>query len=1707
MAHNRTYHFRSLRYKLYDKEVILIRHAQGEHNVSSNYQFDPPLTSVGVEQVEQCRATLSEPLPDIVFVSPLRRTLQTATGVFPDSKKTIALDCLREVLSDPCNLRLPVQVAIASFPKVDFSRIKDGPDPEMHRFPRDLKWAEESVAKEMSSVPEATFKQSAFRKRSHRSPSSGVATSCEPKVRTQGNRPPLITMPDHIGLHHLPASHNSEINNVESKFYDEEVRSNLIDNKSPEKWGQFVNGERPSASGCASLPGCGQVVSNGTAARRLQLQTRESDRESAVQREEDDSSFDQVLMVEAILDEVNPINVAVNVGSGVAAASAHIEGGIHTGDKSRSAFRLLLSGGEPLVNSDDQPCPTRHARHLRVRGADSSKTQNSSPAIPRTRPEDEREVAARVQKTLDVLQACSERCIALVTHASFLQALLRTLAQEQKTSKGPAGADPKAGNRYTVFDNCEARRLRFCRPEMPTAKAREHPAGGASFAMPRRRVPASEGIEAASASVPAVDVGRTETGVEAHVVASALFALTLAQVRPSQGLFGEAEKFWRVKTTGAKKPGKCSIMVGRRAHHCPQARWKLIPASPGQEHLQQFSVSCPKCLAGRESVFHTYCTYCDINITNAVTDAAATREHLSSITHLARELQAHHRYIKNWGQELGPHDLERASQYVDQVEKWSATIGNHRCTRFNIPGILKSIRSELQSIKADSDPSPIPMDTASALSVSELTGDGSQHHTPSVVVEEVTVSSSSASTAEAEAASIRSSKTDVERTPLKKERKFAFENIGDENTGSDEAGLNEITKAVLGSLELLETRQLGLEGECRAEAGNCSSIENVGHSVEVTENESAARRVEKASTGTEGANAVNEATCAMETLGQSVEGRSGQPTGAGDHCNASSDPMVSEGETEVIAVKPASIRKRRLTVAHCTAKEKKWKANAELEAAEIFECTLPVVRSCNHQLPEDSLSEEACTWSKLGHRTAYCSCAERRYDPPLQGHEFLTQFWVTCSACRPDSPPVLHTHCSYCKVSLAGGIRGAEGKAFTHLATFHHLACEAEAHCSYLAANRSGLSEGELHLARQYSDRVERWAALCDIGDVDKRRKLDKIVTDLRSLVEPLGSDTGIGPTSKRDAAASPPSSPAVLSAHQRGQSPPSAHPSPTSLAGESRSGGETAYESGGSARGSPKRRRRSRSRRCWQIMNICLSIGNPPGITSLPVVDREGFYGPAEHAVAANVSLVNSVELVSAAHKETVSGEGSGEGGGFCNPLSRNADSPAVSRAGEGRGETVGSNRELRGPGGNGSKEDSCLGMALEAQRPARVQQSAVSSWYGGKGRLRRHDYFPRIRAPLRASGEIENAEERLAEVVGPDNEEQNVEEEPPLQGDEVAHRILNGANWMDEAWPVHGRRKKRRKSKRRSDRPLATVVEGDEDEMREARAKECDDSDSANVCDQLKRQGETLSSKDEDGPDGGGGSISEIDESEWQSRRTATSEADSATGPQVAHVGSIAANILQGSEESFDDHEPRLVWKDEDEGDEATVEGDEEADIDSERNKYQDGTTAWRGDKDELMLIWEENEDEAVDGEERVDENSMVGDGTESSEGVIEVVEMDMGKDGKLTMEAYESEMTGAAAWQTTGSRVDEAWESDATEKQVGRAGGRLRATDRRSACSGALASVLAPARNAGGQGSCDDALELDLDHVLGGSGCLSEGVRTRAGRQGTTVVFRGS
>lgn len=115
-----------------EKVIHAIRHAQAQHNVLSSdrsqcapwlnpeFKFSA-LTPLGVEQA--IKASSTNPEVDVIYVSPLRRTLQTALHMF-GPVPMICIPELREVNLDHIVNTHEDQVDLeAQYPHVDFSAI------------------------------------------------------------------------------------------------------------------------------------------------------------------------------------------------------------------------------------------------------------------------------------------------------------------------------------------------------------------------------------------------------------------------------------------------------------------------------------------------------------------------------------------------------------------------------------------------------------------------------------------------------------------------------------------------------------------------------------------------------------------------------------------------------------------------------------------------------------------------------------------------------------------------------------------------------------------------------------------------------------------------------------------------------------------------------------------------------------------------------------------------------------------------------------------------------------------------------------------------------------------------------------------------------------------------------------------------------------------------------------------------------------------------------------------------------------------------------------------------------------------------------------------------------------------------------------------------------------------------------------------------
>ena len=125
------------------KNILCIRHGRAVHNVLSDKigdkayflkeSYDAPLVEEGILQAKEL-GNNSKQLKniDIVFVSPLTRTLQTAENIFEKNQKVkiVALDKIKEFPQgiDICNKRRNRIELKEKFKKVDFSLLDSDSD-------------------------------------------------------------------------------------------------------------------------------------------------------------------------------------------------------------------------------------------------------------------------------------------------------------------------------------------------------------------------------------------------------------------------------------------------------------------------------------------------------------------------------------------------------------------------------------------------------------------------------------------------------------------------------------------------------------------------------------------------------------------------------------------------------------------------------------------------------------------------------------------------------------------------------------------------------------------------------------------------------------------------------------------------------------------------------------------------------------------------------------------------------------------------------------------------------------------------------------------------------------------------------------------------------------------------------------------------------------------------------------------------------------------------------------------------------------------------------------------------------------------------------------------------------------------------------------------------------------------------------------------
>ena len=118
------------------KRIWIIRHGQAVHNIQRGYPFpDPPLTKRGYQEASSITIDFT---PDLIVVSPMRRTIETAFTAFGttvDANEALPIEVwpdLREAHDAICNHGSPITVLQMEYPHLDFSECNSERTYETH---------------------------------------------------------------------------------------------------------------------------------------------------------------------------------------------------------------------------------------------------------------------------------------------------------------------------------------------------------------------------------------------------------------------------------------------------------------------------------------------------------------------------------------------------------------------------------------------------------------------------------------------------------------------------------------------------------------------------------------------------------------------------------------------------------------------------------------------------------------------------------------------------------------------------------------------------------------------------------------------------------------------------------------------------------------------------------------------------------------------------------------------------------------------------------------------------------------------------------------------------------------------------------------------------------------------------------------------------------------------------------------------------------------------------------------------------------------------------------------------------------------------------------------------------------------------------------------------------------------------------------------
>jgi len=117
--------------------ITFIRHAQAQNNLVFDQNdvelprkiYDSSLTDYGIEQAHKLHNVVNKLNFDIIYVSPLERTLKTSSIIFGDTKIPIySNELLREYKDSYANYRTSISEKKEKYPIVNFDQINSDND-------------------------------------------------------------------------------------------------------------------------------------------------------------------------------------------------------------------------------------------------------------------------------------------------------------------------------------------------------------------------------------------------------------------------------------------------------------------------------------------------------------------------------------------------------------------------------------------------------------------------------------------------------------------------------------------------------------------------------------------------------------------------------------------------------------------------------------------------------------------------------------------------------------------------------------------------------------------------------------------------------------------------------------------------------------------------------------------------------------------------------------------------------------------------------------------------------------------------------------------------------------------------------------------------------------------------------------------------------------------------------------------------------------------------------------------------------------------------------------------------------------------------------------------------------------------------------------------------------------------------------------------